>query len=97
VFLLLAVNIPTMLKYLFCCLAAFNLVRFHPELHAQAALRWSRGRVQAVAVIGILCALGIIAAGLAADWGPYALVLGWGVAGLVYWWASAKARRAAAA
>jgi APA family basic amino acid/polyamine antiporter len=62
VFLLLAVNIPTMLKYLFNCLAAYNLV-----------------------VIGIVGAVAIIAAGLAADWTAYLLVLGWGLAGLAYW------------
>ena len=85
VFLLLAVNIPTMLKYLVNCLAAFNLVRDHPELHAGASLRWSRRKVQRIAVIGIVCALAIIAAGLAADWKPYLLVLGWGLIGLIYW------------
>jgi basic amino acid/polyamine antiporter, APA family len=85
VFLLLAVNIPTMLKYLACCWAAINVSRFHPALHAGAALAWSPGRVQLVGTIGVLCALAIIAAGLAADWRPYVLVLAWAAVGLIYW------------
>lgn len=85
VFLLLAANIPTMLKYLASCLSAINLVRFHPELHAQAALKWSRARVVWVSSIGIACAIGIILAGLAADWRPYVLILAWALAGLIYW------------
>ena len=90
VFLLLAVNIPTMLKYLACCLAANNVARRHPEVHARAALRWSRTRVQTVARTGILLALAIVLAGLGADWRPYLLVLGWALLGLVYWLAYAR-------
>ena len=85
VFLLLAVNIPTMLKYLACCLAANNVARSHPELHAGAALKWSRGRVQAISRIGVVLALVIVLAGLGADWRPYVLVAGWGLVGFVYW------------
>jgi basic amino acid/polyamine antiporter, APA family len=85
VFLLLAVNIPTMLKYLACCLSAFNLVRRNPELSARARLRWSRGRVEAISSIGMLCAIAIVIAGLAADWRPYLLVVGWGMVGLLFW------------
>jgi APA family basic amino acid/polyamine antiporter len=91
VFLLLAVNIPTMFKYLACCWSAINLTRFHLELHAKAALGWPASRVRAISAVGVACALAIIAAGLAADWRPYLLVLGWGAVGLVYW--LAKARR----
>ena len=90
VFLLLAVNIPTMLKYLACCLAAIGVSRFHPELHANAALKWSAGRVQAVSAIGVVLALAIVAAGLAADWRPYLLILGWAALGLVYWTVHAR-------
>lgn len=93
VFLLLAVNIPTMLKYLACCLAAINVSRFHPALHQAAALKWSPGRVQLVSGIGVAAALGIVAAGLAADWRPYVLILGWAVAGLVYWQVQARHRQ----
>lgn len=85
VFLLLAVNIPTMLKYLACCLAANNLARARPDLHANAALKWSRGTVRTLAWIGVACAGALIIAGLGADWRPYLLVFGWGLVGLVYW------------
>jgi APA family basic amino acid/polyamine antiporter len=94
VFLLLAVNIPTMLKYLACCLAADNLVRFHPGLHANAALKWPRGTVRLLAWIGIACAAGIFLAGMGADWRPYVLILGWGLVGLLYWVVRRPALRA---
>lgn len=95
VFLLLAVNIPTMLKYLACCWAAINLSRNHPELQAKAAIRWSPARVQTVAAIGVAAALAIVAAGLAADWRPYLLVAGWSVLGLLYWALHTRGRRQA--
>ena len=85
VFLLLAVNIPTMLKYLASCLSAVGLVRNHPELHARASLEWSRGRVEGVALAGVAAAILIIIAGLGADWRPYVLVIAWGLVGLIYW------------
>lgn len=87
VFLLLAVNIPTMLKYLASCLAAIGLVRGHPGLHAAAALPWSRGVVEAVSIAGIVAAIGVVLAGLGADWRPYLLVGAWGLVGLGYWFA----------
>jgi APA family basic amino acid/polyamine antiporter len=95
VFLLLAVNIPTMLKYLACCWAAINLSRHHPDLQAKAAIRWSPARVQTVSGIGVAAALAIVAAGLAADWRPYLLVAGWAAMGLLYWALHAKGRREA--
>lgn len=85
VFLLLAVNIPTMLKYLASCLSAVGLVRHHPELHARASLDWSRARVESVALTGVAGAILIILAGLGADWRPYVLVVAWGLLGLIYW------------
>lgn len=87
VFLLLAVNIPTMLKYLASCLAAIGLVRGHADLHRAAALSWPRGAVETVAMAGVVAALGVILAGLGADWRPYVLVGAWGLIGLVYWFA----------
>lgn len=90
VFLLLAVNIPTMLKYLASCLSAVGLVRHHPELHARASLAWSKRQVEGVAIAGVLAAVLIILAGLGADWRPYLLVLGWALAGCVYWAASRR-------
>ncbi len=95
VFLLLAVNVPTMLKYLASCLSAIGLVRHHPELHAGAALHWSRRSVEMVASAGVLAALAVILAGLGADWRPYLLVGTWGLIGLAYW--AARRRRAQSA
>lgn len=85
VFLLLAVNIPTMLKYLASSWSAVRLVDRHPELHAAAALEFSASTVRLTAWAAILCGAGIIVAGLGADWRPYALIAAWGVAGLAWW------------
>jgi len=84
-FLLLAVNIPTMMKYLGSCLAAFNVARKHPEVHAQARLKFSKGTVMALAVVGMVAAVIIASLGLTSDWRPYVLLGGWLVAGLIYY------------
>lgn len=95
VFLLLAVNVPTMMKYAACSLAAVRVSERHPELHAQA-LGFSRRTVRFVGYGGIIAALVITVAGLEADARPYVLVLGWlaiGMAGYAYarWHRRAKA------
>lgn len=87
VFLLLAVNIPTMLKYLASSLSAIGLVRRHPDLHAGASLDWSRRLIIWLAGSAVVAAVLIILAGLGADWRPYVLVTAWGVVGLIYWFA----------
>ncbi|WP_077033251.1 APC family permease [Pelomonas sp. KK5] len=92
VFLLLAVNIPTMLKYLGSCLAAIRLVKHHPELHRSAQLGLSATSVRIAGWIGIVAAAAIIVAGLKADARPYLLVVGWGVVGLGYWFARRRSR-----
>ena len=96
VFLLLAVNIPTMLKYMGSCLSAIRLVRLHPELHAQAALPLARRTVTLLGWLGVVAALTIIVVGLNADWRPYALVGAWGLVGLAYWFAARRPARTAA-
>lgn len=85
VFLFLAVNIPTMLKYTGACLAAARLVEVAPELHEQAHFKLSRRSVQAWSFLGVLCGFSIILVGLTADWRPYAVLLVWGLAGTAYW------------
>jgi APA family basic amino acid/polyamine antiporter len=85
VFLFLAVNVPTMLKYMFNCFAAVGLVNHHPELHARAKVRLGRKAIMTWAYLGVACAIVIILAGLGADWRPYAVIGGWGVVGTVYW------------
>lgn len=94
-FLLLAVNIPTMLKYMSSSLSAVNIARFHPEIHASAAFRLQRRTVITLGWAGILAGLAILVAGLGADWRPYALIGGWAVLGLLYWATDARRREIA--
>lgn len=84
-FLLLAINIPTMMKYAASCLAAFNMATRHPALHAEARLRFSKRGVQVLAVIGLLVAIAIAALGLGTDWRPYVLLGGWLAVGMIYY------------
>lgn len=84
-FLLLAVNIPTMLKYMSSSLSAVQIARHHPDIHASARFRPSRNAVIALGIAGIIAGLLILIAGIGADWRPYALIGGWAVMGLLYW------------
>jgi APA family basic amino acid/polyamine antiporter len=92
-FLLLAVNIPTMMKYLGSCLAAYSVAQNHPDVHAQARIRFSRGTVKALSALGMVAAVVIASLGFSTDWKPYALLGVWLVAGLAYY-ASTRARAA---
>ena len=85
IFLFIAINIPTMMKYFGTCLAAFNVARRHPELQRSSHLPLSRGALTWVSAAGMACALGIIGLGLNTDWRPYALIGGWSVVGLGVW------------
>ncbi|MCC7200394.1 MAG: amino acid permease [Gammaproteobacteria bacterium] len=87
VFLLLAVNIPTMFKYMACSYCAVRIVDRHPEVAGGAALGWSHGKVRAIGYAGVVLGLIIAVLGVEADIRPYLLVAGWAVVGLVYWWA----------
>lgn len=87
VFLLLAVNIPTMFKYMACSYCAVRIVDRHPEIAGGAALSWSHGKVRAIGYAGVVLGLIIAVLGVEADIRPYLLVAGWAVVGLVYWWA----------
>lgn len=93
IFLLLAVNIPTMLKYCACSLAAARVARDRPDLHARSSIRLSRKTLMAVGILGAVLALVIIALGIEADWRPYVLVSGWLGLGILYWIAWASKRR----
>jgi APA family basic amino acid/polyamine antiporter len=84
-FLLLAVNIPTMMKYAGSCLAAYVVADKHPEVHAQARLRFSTGLVKGLSALGIVAALVIASLGFSTDWKPYALLAGWLGLGLAYY------------
>jgi APA family basic amino acid/polyamine antiporter len=85
IFLLLAVNIPTMIKYLACSLCAVRVARSYPELQARTAIALNATWVVWIGYAAALCALLIIIAGLGADLRPYWLVGGWFVVGVLYW------------
>jgi APA family basic amino acid/polyamine antiporter len=90
IFLLLAVNVPTMLKYMACSYSATVVARRHPDIHARSALRLSRRTVVAVGYAGVVCALLVGVFGVEADPRPYLLVGCWLVVGLVYWFAKGR-------
>jgi len=96
-FLLLAVNIPTMLKYMSSSLSAVRIARDHPDIHARAAFRPSRRNIEWLGLAGFVVGGLILVAGLGADWRPYALIGGWGIAGAVYWLWAARSREHAVA
>jgi APA family basic amino acid/polyamine antiporter len=85
VFLFLAINIPSMLKYFSNCLSASRLVDHYPELHRGAKFKLSRKAVKAWSYSGMICAIVIIVAGLSADWRPYAALGAWAIIGAAYW------------
>ncbi|MCA8894354.1 MAG: amino acid permease [Amphiplicatus sp.] len=96
VFLFLAVNIPTLLKYAATSLSAINLLRKEPKLYDAASFRPGRRVIDLLAALGIISALGIIVMGLSADWRPYAVIGGWAVAGVIYYVVRIGGRRKAA-
>jgi APA family basic amino acid/polyamine antiporter len=95
-FLLIAVNIPTMMKYLGSCLAAWVVADRHPEIHAQARLPFGRGLVKALSALGMVAAVAIALLGLASDWRPYVLLAVWLAGGLAYYALRTRRRPAAA-
>ena len=84
VFLFLAVNIPTLLKYAATCYAATRVVDQHADVYGQAAFRLRPGFIRTWAYAGATAALAVILLGLTADWRPYAVLGCWLVAGIVY-------------
>ncbi len=85
IFLFLAVNIPTLLKYAAISFSAGRLVDQAPELYEKAAFRPSRRTVRRLANIGVGAALTIIVLGISADWRPYALLASWAGLGVIYY------------
>lgn len=84
-FLLLAVNVPTMLKYLFCSVAAIRVIDRFPSVASRARLRVSGHAVRIAGYGSVLFALAVIGLGTQADWRPYLVILGWAVVGLLVW------------
>jgi len=84
-FLLLTVNLPTMLKYLACSVSAVRVAARHPEIHLRSRLQLSRKAVRWLGGAAAICAVAVGGLGASADWRPYALVSAWLVVGLIYW------------
>jgi APA family basic amino acid/polyamine antiporter len=85
IFLFLAVNIPTLLKYAATSFAATRVVNRHRDVYEQATFRFSPNAMLAWAWAGIVCAMIVIALGWNTDWRPYAVICGWGMLGLAYY------------
>ncbi len=85
VFLFLAVNIPTLLKYGATSFAAIRVVNRHPEIYQAAPFKLPAGAMKAWSWLGVLCAMIIILLGLEADWRPYTVLGSWAVLGVIYY------------
>jgi basic amino acid/polyamine antiporter, APA family len=85
VFLFLAANAPTVLKYGSNCVAAIRMVNKHPALLETAALKLGPRAIRLWAYAGIGCAVGILAAGLATDLYANMLLAAWAALGSIYW------------
>ena len=85
IFLFLAVNIPTILKYMATCLATLGLFRKAPELHAEASFRPPKALLISLSCLGLFLGLAIIILGLSADWTPYIALILWAVLGVVWY------------
>jgi|GEM_PF-452019 len=91
-FLLLAVNIPTMLKYLACSASTARVISKFPDISARSAWKISRSKIFATAIIGCVLAVAVVLLGIGADWRPYVLISGWAVLGVVFWFVYAGPR-----
>jgi APA family basic amino acid/polyamine antiporter len=85
VFLLLAVNLPTMLKYVACSLSASRVATSYPEIHANSRVGFTARTARNVGYLAAAVGVALIVLGIEADWRPYLLVAGWLVVGFVYW------------
>jgi APA family basic amino acid/polyamine antiporter len=92
-FLLLAVSVPTMLKYMGTCLAAYSVAVNHPEVQAEARIRFSPRMVKLFSALGVLAAILIAVLGVTTDVRPYGLLAGWLAIGMAYYGWTRRARR----
>jgi APA family basic amino acid/polyamine antiporter len=83
IFLFLAVNIPTLLKYGATSVAAIRVTARYDGIYEQARLKLRRGVVFTWAAAGVACAAAVIVLGLETDWRPYAVLGGWALAGSI--------------
>jgi APA family basic amino acid/polyamine antiporter len=95
IFLFLASNIPTILKYFSSCCCAISIATRHRDVFGAARLKLRRPVLIGLAGVGCLLALGLLFLGTQTDWKPYALIGGWAVVGALYWVAFRRARQAA--
>lgn len=86
-FLLLAVNIPTMLKYLACSASTMQVIRKFPTISQQSRWTLSRNKIFYAAIGGCVLAVAVILLGLTADWRPYILIISWATIGVILWFA----------
>lgn len=93
IFLFLAVNIPTVLKYAASSLVSARLPVHWPELYERAMFKFSRSTTIALGYLGVAMAVLILVLGFDADWKPYALLGAWGAIGTVYWLVFARRSR----
>lgn len=84
-FLFLAVSIPTLLKYVSTSLCAGAVVRRFPDIYEQATFRFSKRAMLGWSWAGVISAIAVIAAGVSADWRPYAVIGVWAVIGAIYY------------
>jgi APA family basic amino acid/polyamine antiporter len=95
VFLFLAVNIPTLLKYGATAFAATRVIRHHREIYEAAPFRLGPRTMSGWAWVSVACALVVIVLGLEADWRPYGVLGAWAALGLLYY--AFRSRRTAPA
>jgi basic amino acid/polyamine antiporter, APA family len=84
-FLFLAVSIPTLLKYLSTTLCVRRVVRAFPQIYDQATFRFGKRAMLVWSWAGAASAVAVIAAGISADWRPYAVLLVWAALGAIYY------------
>lgn len=85
VFLFLAINIPTMFKYLANCVAGLRVARRHPELLAAAPFSIGPRSLATLSCLGVIMSVLIIVVGWEADARPYWVISVWALAGWIYW------------
>lgn len=83
VFLFLAVNIPTLLKYGVASLSTVFMLKREPALANASPFRPPLGLVYVLSCLGVACAVALLALGVSADWRPYAVLGGWAVLGVI--------------
>lgn len=93
IFLFLAVNIPTLLKYGAVSISAARLLKQEPALYANARFRPAKPVILFLAYLGAIVAIAVIALGISADWRPYAALGGWAALGVIYYLLNARRMR----